>query len=250
MSSESSFCLKTQSDFIYYEWRRKAENSSVYEDEPTKVWIQSVCLTCRYQRYFGDAERYGHQRHRGNTEAVLQGASGASAHRPPLPRLHGRHRCVIFCVCLPSMSPLTILPFGSNRPPGRHEGWSQKHVFSWLDLISLSLQCSQTQQPRRTAWCTSCAPFLTPTSWPSLLCWSTSNGTHRCLLVTPVSKTVEKLHGRIISRLNVLEPFLLKLHQFLHPINLLMCYKYPLWYTRHKLSTSLLIIILGQSCVR
>lgn len=61
------------------------------------------CLTRRYQRYPGDVEWHGHQRHRRNTEAVLQGAAGASAHRPPLPRLHGGHRCVTFSpgsVCL------------------------------------------------------------------------------------------------------------------------------------------------------
>ena len=61
-------------------------------------FLIALCLrlTCRYQRYPGDAERHGHQRHRGNAEAVLQGAAGASAHRPPLPRLHGGHRCVTF----------------------------------------------------------------------------------------------------------------------------------------------------------
>lgn len=46
------------------------------------------------------------------------------------------------------------------------------------DIFFLPLsQLSQTQQPRRTAWCTSCARCLTPTSWPSSRCWSTSNGT-------------------------------------------------------------------------
>lgn len=51
-----------------------------------------VRLTCRYQRHPGDAERHGHQRHRGDVEAVLQGAARASAHRPAVPSLHGGHR--------------------------------------------------------------------------------------------------------------------------------------------------------------
>lgn len=57
-----------------------------------RIVCETVCLTCRHQRHPGDAERHGHQRHRGNTEAVFQGAAGASADRPPLPRLHGGHR--------------------------------------------------------------------------------------------------------------------------------------------------------------
>lgn len=80
--------------------------------EPVIMWCVHFliglcpCPTCRYQRYPGDAEWHGHQRHRRNTEAVLQGAAGASAHRPPLPRLHGGHRCVTITpgsVCLSSV---------------------------------------------------------------------------------------------------------------------------------------------------
>lgn len=53
-----------------------------------------VRLACRYQRHPGDVERHGHQRHRGDVEVVLQGAAGASADWPAVPRLHGGHRSV------------------------------------------------------------------------------------------------------------------------------------------------------------
>lgn len=58
------------------------------------VHSQCVCLACRYQRHPGDAERHGHQRHRRDIEVVLQGAAGASADWPAVPRLHGGHRSV------------------------------------------------------------------------------------------------------------------------------------------------------------
>lgn len=53
--------------------------------------------------------------------------------------------------------------------------WTQPDVMC-LFLSSL-LQLCPTPRPRKTAWCTSYARCPTPTSWPSSLCWSTSNGT-------------------------------------------------------------------------
>ncbi len=110
-----------------------------------------------------------------------------------------------------------------NFPTWKRWGlkWKSCPAIIWSDIFSSSSQRSQTRQLRRTAWCTSCAPFLTPTSWPSSLCWSTSNGTNTHKHRLSTGQTVRQYRAvRIVTPLIFFCPSLLlviKLYIFVCP---------------------------------
>lgn len=103
------------------------------------LWLHPACLTRRHQRHPGDAERHGHQRHRRNAEAVFQGAAGASAHRPPVPGLHGGHRWVRVGCGFVISDRFFFLPFVLDE---RHQRGlklkSGSHMFLSPSLVALS----------------------------------------------------------------------------------------------------------------